>query len=130
MENDVGRIGQSVVIKGDLSAEENLTIEGQVDAPWRAPVRIHRAQRARPRGNAAWSRQGMPRIQNILTRFPDASAGTSMPESLTNIRFFIYRGSTILHQGATNICAKGGLLRSTRPVLEYAVSRFLTPSLA
>lgn len=31
MENDVGRIGQSVVIKGDLSAEEDLTIEGQVD---------------------------------------------------------------------------------------------------
>ncbi len=31
MANDVGRIGQSVVIKGDLSAEEDLTIEGQVD---------------------------------------------------------------------------------------------------
>ena len=31
MEQNVGTIGQSVVIKGDLSAEEDLTIEGQVE---------------------------------------------------------------------------------------------------
>ena len=31
MEQGVGRIGQSVVVKGDLSAAEDLTIEGQVD---------------------------------------------------------------------------------------------------
>ena len=31
MEQSVGRIGQSVVVKGDLSAAEDLTIEGQVD---------------------------------------------------------------------------------------------------
>jgi len=31
MEQGVGRIGQSVVVKGDLSAAEDLTIEGHVD---------------------------------------------------------------------------------------------------
>ena len=31
MEQGVGRIGQSVVVKGDLRAAEDLTIEGQVD---------------------------------------------------------------------------------------------------
>ena len=31
MEQSVGRIGQSVVVKGDLRAAEDLTIEGQVD---------------------------------------------------------------------------------------------------
>ena len=31
MEQNVCTIGQSVVIKGDLSAKEDLTIEGQVE---------------------------------------------------------------------------------------------------